>query len=164
MKKLLLSVLLLCGVSYLSASEIPSSDVSVPAPFEYWGVDYATASFTAALTTTTLEGGTTSYHRGEFTVFGAEFSTGTCVTEFVDVFDSTNAWAAHNGNERGNIHRWYNVHQTTGNLSGTSAAPCAGFSGPKYPVRFRNGLMFRPSVATLNFIRIHYLKRKESER
>lgn len=120
------------------------------------GVSYATTAFpvsgTDVLTTTVTY--STQTVAGKYSVFGVVFSSGNCGSfDRVDLFDSTNTRLSQ-GSPTMSL---YNVNGST-NVSSGNASACAGFSGPPVPVRFTQGLLFKPSSAGYNIITILYHK------
>lgn len=160
MKKLLLTASLMVGVCGM-AWAAPKATVYPEASISWRGVDYASSSFSADISTVTFS--TTAYSGAlgddfGFTVFGVQFTTGSC-GDFVDVYDSTGANAAQN--LKVPTFRFYNVAgSTTGAATGGSAlgGVCSGFSGAPYPVALRLKAFFKPNSAQYNSIMLLYYK------
>lgn len=152
MKKLytlIAAVLVLgCGSMVMAADSVnvPSANGANPLDSAaYGGVDYATSSFSAGIATGCLN--------CVGVINGMLISSDT-VNDFVDVFDST-ACNITPGDDK-LVWRVY---------AGTSTVAFSGgsigtISMLQYPIRFTNGLCFRPSVATLNKVTVLYYKRR----
>jgi hypothetical protein len=134
------------GVTY----PVPAADTAQQADVNYGGVDYSTSAFnvrhvTAAVTPCIF--------------YGVQFSSGSIsALDFVDVWDSTSV-AGTLGTLTTVPQRIYNVigSTTTGpgaNLNGAGT----GFIGPRFPVRMKYGIVWRPSVATYNSIFLYLYK------
>jgi len=153
-KHIVLAVLMFLGAGYVLAGpegSVPKADTDQIAPASYYGVDYSTSVFSNTFTTVTSQG--EAYSMGPIRFYGITFSTG-LATDFVDVFDSTSV--LNNGSA---IMRMYNVTNTTAAVVGGMIA--SGFASPGppgIPIRFKRGIIFRPSVATYNSITVYYWK------
>lgn len=136
--------LMLAGTLYAGETfTVPSADAVQQADINYGGVNYATSVFTAEYATAALDAST---------LYGVLFSSGAS-SEFVDVWDSTSAERV--STLKLATQRLYNVNATT---AASSALAGSGFSGPKYPVRMKRGILFKPSVATFNSIILYFWK------
>ena len=157
MKKLaLIAALMLSCLAKSDARDVPGDMTNV----FMGGVDYATSSFSAEIATVTVLFSTQTVDiRGIRTVYGVNFSTGNCGSgDYVDVWDVGSAASAVSLAIKPTL-RLYNVNGST-NVSTGNASPCSGFSGPKYPLRFTQGLFWKPSVNTYNSIQLLYLRRE----
>lgn len=153
MRKILTSflVLMLAGVGLaLAKSRVVGSPKATTGESlqtaDYGGVDVATCAFSSNFTTATLSG----LASGVF--HGVQFSSGNIGSyDFVDVFDGSTTL------NRTLIGRFYNVNGSSATtISGSNNAAASGFSGPKYPIRFKGGLIFKPNTATYNMIGVLY--------
>lgn len=160
MKKVLMAAaVMLFGYALAHAGDgtlygVPRGGPQNLATADYGGVDYATAAFSANMTTVTYFNTTTSRPSAAGVFYGVMFTSGsTAAYDFVDVWDSTNATTAL---LQSPITRIYNVNGSTGN-AGTAFA-LSGFNGPPKPIRFKQGLLFRASVATYNMITVLFQK------
>lgn len=167
MKKLLLTAFLLgfCSMGKAFADyAVPEAQTSNPASIWYGGVKYASSVFSAQITSVTYSSITAQafptptdmFPQGAYIVYGVDFSTGNCM-DFVEVFDSTSTGLIHN-KPQPNGARLYNVQNSTSANSTSGSITCSGFAGFKYPVRYTQGLFFRPSTANYNMIRLYYWK------
>lgn len=142
-KYFLTAAVMLAGLVALNADtfKTPRGEPQALFTADYGGVNVATAAFTNAMSTVCY------VCKGVY--YGVMFSTSAtpATFDFVDVFDATSAVTAV---AIGAYSRDYNVYGSTG-LGITS-----GFSGPPKPIRFYNGLFFKPNVATYNNIRVLY--------
>lgn len=144
MKKALFSLVLILGLAGLSEAKdarvygVPSApDGTRLQSSEYGGVTYATSVFSSQMSTGCI------VCEGAF--MGVIFSTGAAAAyDFVDVYDATSTDKATTGTL---MTRLYNVNGST-----TSGIAVGGFSGPRYPIHFYNGVLVKPSVATYNVI------------
>jgi len=150
MKKLLVSLTVL-ALGLVGLAEAKSRTVGSPKhatgvalqTADYGGFDISTSVTSATHSTATLHIGNSSTGPGGSGVFAgvifSESSTG--AQEYIEVFDSSVTLNASNSL----IARIYNVEGST-----------KGFVGPKYPIRFKNGLIWKPSVATYDIITVLY--------
>lgn len=154
--KLFLSLLLTVGLVGLANA----FDYKVGAPrdqsgvvlqhTDYGGVSISTRSASdVGLTTATLSNGFGG-PGGSGVFYGVQFASATAGSyEFVDVYDSSVTIGATNRL----IARIYNVNGSTVNtVGGTNNAAASGFSGPKYPIRFNNGLIWTPGTSGTDII------------
>ena len=154
MKKLLLASAVLIAFVGLVCSEmykVPTANTDQPASVWYGGVEYATSAFSSALATVTTSGGAVLY--------GVQFSTGNAADiDFVDVWDATGAWNFSTDNtwQKPTI-RLYNVERSS-TVGGVEITTEQGFTGPRYPIRMKNGLLFRPSRVNYQSILLLYWK------
>ena len=151
MKKYILTALFILSMSAISFAggelrSTPRGDPQALATADYGGVDYATAAFSSDFTTCTYLSTQTSIPSAQGVFYGIMFSSGVLgALDFVDVFDSTSVLT-----RSAVIVRLYNTASTTGSVVNNGSY--VGFAGPPKPIRFRNGLIFKASVATYNMI------------
>jgi len=135
------------GATYVT----PRGPDQALATADYGGVDYATAAFTNTVSTAC------SNCSGVF--YGINFSSSTASfgqsPDFVDVFDCKVATAAINDNNV--IARFYNANGF-GGLAITTSTLVSGWQMAPKPIRFDQGLFFRPSNVNLNLTTILFWK------
>ena len=160
-KYLLIAALVMLGtsVSHAEQRDTPTGPLQALATADYGGVMYATAAFgplsgTGVAVTTVVPSG-----QGVF--YGVLFSTGPGSTPaFVDVFDSTFSPTQFSDESGMRMARLYNLRDSTAALAGEFLTT-SGFTGPPWPIQFKRGLLFRPSVATFNCITVLYYKKPD---
>lgn len=140
MKKFILaSAVLFVGVGLLKAEqwESPSADTLQPISVAYGGTKYSIANFSAGLTTAAV---------GPAVFMGVHFSTGNQAdTSFVEVWDSTGGSLTFLRTQP--TIRVYNIGVSTN---------AAGSSAPIYPIRFKNGIIWKAGTAAYNSIVLQY--------
>src|SRR3990167_2699986 len=141
------------AVSHAGTRGVPTTNTGEALQnVDYGGVQYATSSFSTAFSTVTFSSLTVT---GSYVVYGVVYTTGSC-GDYVDIWDFNNAATAH---AQASTHRNYNVSgSTTGAAAGGSAlgGVCSGQSVLTWPLRFRKGLLWRPSSAGYNQILLLY--------
>lgn len=171
MKKILLAMSVvmagLCAKAFAVGPQwgVPEGDSQqIIQTADYGGVQYATSAFSANVTTVTLLStpSSTDTVRGRSVVYGVIFSSGVCGADFVDVYDATTTVTLVNRGSATNADfqptaRFYNVSGSTSSSVAQNSA-CSGESGPKRPLRFKNGLLFKPSTNAYNMITLEYWK------
>lgn len=148
MKRYLVSLLFVAGVfGFLSADSskrgAPQSYSGETLQFaDYGGYNASTGAFTTNMVTAAVVSGVVSE------VF---FSTGSNGgQDFVKLYDATSTI---NATEDRLIGQWYNMSATTfTNVGGT----IGGSNGPKRPVRFKRGLLWKASTAVYNLITVYF--------
>lgn len=120
---------------------------------DYGGVDYSTGAFTSNAVTATLVLNS-GYAQGVF--YGVLFSTGD-LTDYVDVYDSTSSNLIGGG---AHIARLYNVARSS-NVTGVYSTVASGESGPRRPIRFKRGLIWKASSASYNMITVLFYKERD---
>lgn len=119
----------------------------------YGGVLVATSSFSAGVATACVTNSSTSpFCTG---VFSGIYISSDAGTSFVDIYDSTTAAIVPNDAQF--LFRVYTATVTTGQSTGATAGT---WNWMQHPARFSNGLVFKPSVATLNKVSVFYWKRQ----
>jgi hypothetical protein len=155
-KYLLIAAFGLFGLAVARAGEMisqPSADTRQPAFPEYGGVRVSTYSGANGAVLPSINFGTATV-TGPGVFYGVMFSTASIYPnpDYVDVYDSTSA----NQRVGTQIARIYNSNY---NQSGSTIS--AGFSGPPLPIRFFDGLIYRPSVNTQPVLGILYYPEKD---
>ena len=155
MKKYLLTASIMLATAMVYAGPLrdtPVGPAGALATADYGGVLYSTNAFGPVVVNTGVNSTTACITAANFAChgvfYGVIFSTGD-TSNFVDVFDSTSTDA---GVRQGAIVRLFNVNASTGGVG----AFAAGFSGVPKPIRFSEGLIVRPNVATLNSVTTLY--------
>lgn len=166
MKKfyMLIAAVMVFGCSYLAwAGEVvnvPTSKGSNPLDSaSYGGVDIATSSFSSSFATACLGAPVTSLaSTGSFDtctgVVQGVYISSSGNADFVDVFDSTTGAITPTDDKF--LFRVYSSSGTPPN-----GIPTGTWTWLNYPVRFNNGLVFKPSAATLNKVSVFYYRRRE---
>jgi hypothetical protein len=162
MKKFLLiaAVIGMAALGKLMAGEtrsVPSADTKQAAFIDYAGAYVSTMAFPNSGAGV---GYSTVCINTPGVLYGVNFSSGNAgAYDFVDVWDSTSADVTKGISQ---FVRLYNVAGST--ASGTASISAAsGFSGPRVPMRFSNGLIIRPNTATYNMINVLYYKEREDK-
>ena len=157
MKKYFLSFAVLLGmVGLLKAEQLysPSDQTgNVLNTADYTGYSYSTGAFTSTHVTAAIPlQGLTGPQVAPGVFVGVIFSSGVSeVTNFVDVFDSTDTRL-----NTAAICRLYNINGSTSPLMGGIAA--GPVTPPTGPIHFKNGLIWRAGVATYNNITVIFRK------
>ncbi len=138
---------LMVAVGLAEKYEAPSSNTPQPISINYGGVKISTiGAFLTDHTTVTLG--------GSGVVYGVLWSTGnTTDNDFVEVWDATSTDVTGDSS----VFRIYNVANAVSS-STVNIPVAAGFSGTGYPIRFNNGLIWKPSSAEYNSISLLYWK------
>ena len=123
---------------------VPEGNTSQPAFMDYGGTKYSTGNFAVTHITATVSPGAV--------IQGVHFSSGNAgAYDFVDIWDATTVL---NSNSYPTL-RIYNLEGSTSTgVAGNSVV--AGSSGPRYPVRFKKGVIWKPSVSSYNSLLLQY--------
>lgn len=145
MKKLVLvaAVMFVGGLLRAEMWNAPSANTQQAISIDYGGTKYSTSVFSSGLTTAAV---------GPSVVLGVYFSTGNQFdpAQFVDVWDSTGG------------HPNFLLTQATlrvynnGAFSTGISTMGGGTQGPRYPIRFNKGIIWKPNVNTYNSIMLQY--------
>lgn len=115
---------------------------------DYGGTFISTSQFSLNMTTVTCRNTAAQGCSGVF--YGAIFSSGS-PTDFISVFDATSTAQAL---LQGEIARIYNINGSTVGAGVPGIA--AGFSGPPKPIRYVEGLLWRPNTNAYNIIGVQF--------
>ena len=146
LKTLLLTAFFGLSAAFVSADmrNTPRGPGQALASADYSGYEVSTGIFTVDTITATLS--------GSGILRDVVFSTGNAAAnDFVDVWDATSTVTA---NDSVLLGRFYNSASAYSVNSSTGS----GSKGPKYPLHYGSGLLWKANVGTYNLITVLYYK------